>query len=294
MNDYSMYPYIPTGAVSISGPPPRLFNPLTTDNYIPKDSPVDIKHPSPVLPDIDPFSPDFALDQTNPRHWPLIFSWVPTNDKNFSDAIFFLTGGRYNCKVPDPSSPYALSACGLYLEFAALFMADNSGSNDDPVVPDPLHASLPAADLVAPDPLPASAIIDTSGPTAIATNDLLAAPQSLVPIDSPAPVLSNALALATYATPPRPLSYVAIALRAVSLQSPSPSPGPASPVATWLRPRRTSPPPPPPRSDASWCPPPTSGSHSHCYLGDLQGSKGEGTMSKILTLFELQGGVRVI
>ena len=36
---------------------------------------------------------------------------------------------------------------------------------------------------VVPDPLPASAIIDMSGPTNIATNDLLAAPQSLVPIN---------------------------------------------------------------------------------------------------------------
>ena len=91
MNDYSMYPYIPTGAVSISGPPLRLFYPLTTpttDNHILKDSPVDVKHPSsPVLPDIDPFSSDFALDQTNPRNWPLIFSWVPTNDENFSYVV---------------------------------------------------------------------------------------------------------------------------------------------------------------------------------------------------------------
>ena len=28
MNDYSMYPYIPTGAVSLSGPPPRLLDPF--------------------------------------------------------------------------------------------------------------------------------------------------------------------------------------------------------------------------------------------------------------------------
>ena len=93
MNDYSMYPYIPTGAVSISGPPLWLFNPLTTDNHIPKDSPVDIKHPSsPVLPDIDPFSSDLALDQMNPHNWPLIYSWVPTTDENFSDVVYFLTG----------------------------------------------------------------------------------------------------------------------------------------------------------------------------------------------------------
>ena len=96
MNDYSMYPYIPTGAVSISGPPPLLFDPLTTpttNNHTLKDSPVDIKHPSsPVLPDIDPFSSDLALDQMNPHNWPLIYSWVPTTDENFSDVVYFLTG----------------------------------------------------------------------------------------------------------------------------------------------------------------------------------------------------------
>ena len=27
MNDYSVYPCIPTGAVSLSGPPPRLLDP---------------------------------------------------------------------------------------------------------------------------------------------------------------------------------------------------------------------------------------------------------------------------
>ena len=267
MNDYSMYPYIPTGAVSISGPPLWLFNPLTTDNHIPKDSPVDIKHPSsPVLPDIDPFSSDFALEKRILAIGPSSFPGFPRMTKFFSDVVYFLTGGR--CKVPDPSSPYALSACGLYLEFAALSVADNSCSlpDADPVVPDPLPGSLPDAD------------------------------PSLVPIVPPAPVSSNALALATYATPPRPLSYVAIALHAVSLPSPSPSRGLTSPVATQLRPRRPSPPLPPPRgrSAASWCPPPTSGSHSYCYLGDPQGSKGEGTTSKISTLFVLQGGVRVI
>ena len=146
--------------------------------------------------------------------------------------------------ISRPVVPYTLFACGLYLEFAAPPVADNSGSlpDADPVVPDPLPGSLPDADPVVPDPLPTSAIIDTSGPTAIASNDLLAAPQSLVPMVPSTPVSPNALALATYATPPRPLSYVAIALRAVSLPSPSPSPGPTSPVATRLRPRRTSPP----------------------------------------------------
>ena len=178
---------------------------------------------------------------------------------------------------------WPVSACGLYLEFAALPVADNSGS-------------LPDADPVVPDPLPASAIIDTSGQTDIATSDLLAAPQSLVPIAPSTPLSSNAMTLATYATPPRPLSYVAIALRAVSLPSPSPSPCPTSPVATRLRPRGTSPTQHSPRgrSGASWRPQPTSGSHRYCHLGDPQGSKGEGTTSKISTLFMLQGGVRVI
>ena len=282
-----MYPYIPTGAVSIFGPPLWLFNPSntpTTDNHILKDSPIDIKHASsPVLPDINPFSSDFALDQTNPSNWPLIFSWVPTTDQNFSYVISFLTGGRYNCKFPDQSSPYALSACGLYLESAVLPVADNS-------------SSLPDADPVVPDPLPASAIINMTGPTNITTNYLLAAPQLLVPIVPSAPALSNALALATYATPPRPLSYVATALRAVSLPSLSPWPGPTSHVATLLHPRRTSTSLPPPRcpSAASWRPLPTSGSHLYCHLGDPQGSKGEGTTSKISTFFVLSGGVRVI
>ena len=48
-------------------------------------------------------------------------------------------------------------------------MADNS-------------SSLPNPELVVPDPLPASALIDMSGQIDIATNDLLASPQWLVPI----------------------------------------------------------------------------------------------------------------
>ena len=73
-------------------------------------------------------------------------------------------------------------------------------------------------------------------------------------------------------------------------------PCPTSPVATRLRPPSTSPPPPllSNRSASSWCPPTVSSSHCYCYLGDPQGSKGEGTTSKISTLFVLQGGVRVI
>ena len=73
INYYSMsqYPQLPAGAVSIFGLPPSLFYPLatpTTDNYIPKDSPLN-QYPS-----------DFAMDQKNPKHWPLIFSWVPANE----------------------------------------------------------------------------------------------------------------------------------------------------------------------------------------------------------------------
>ena len=54
----------------------------------------------------------------------------------------------------------------------------------------------------------------------IPTEDLIAAPQSLVLFVPSAPVsqASNALVLATYATHPRPLSYVVIALCTVSLQ----------------------------------------------------------------------------
>ena len=114
MNDYSMYPYIPTGAVSLSGPHLRLFDPLTTpttDNHIPKDSSVDIKHP--VLPDIDPFSSDFALDQMNPRHWPLNFSWVSTNDENFSDVFIFLRADVTIAKFQTrhPLTHYLLVVC---------------------------------------------------------------------------------------------------------------------------------------------------------------------------------------
>ena len=158
-------------------------------------------------PDIVLFSSDFALDQTNPRHWPLIFSWVPANDENFSYVVYFLTGGHYNCKFPAPSSPYELSACGRYLESAILSLADISSSLSD-------------ADPVVPDPLPPSALIDMSGQTNIATDALIAAPTSLVSIVPSAPVspASNALVLATYATHPRPLSYVVIALCTVSLQ----------------------------------------------------------------------------
>ena len=91
-----MYTQIPADSLSIFGPPLLLFDPLTTpttDNDIPKDNPVDIKRPSsPILPDIDPFSSDFEVDQTNPRHWPLIFSWVPTNDESFSYVVYYLTG----------------------------------------------------------------------------------------------------------------------------------------------------------------------------------------------------------
>ena len=152
IDDYSMYTQLPAGAVSIFGPPLWLFYPLntpTTDNNI--TSPIDIKHPSsPMLPDIFPFSSDFALDQTNPCHLPLIFSWVPTNNENFSYVVYFLTGRCYNYKFPDPLSPSSLSTCdsGLYLDrqSAVLPLADNS-------------SSLPDADPIISDPLPASALL---------------------------------------------------------------------------------------------------------------------------------------
>ena len=168
-----------------------------------------------MLPDIDPFSSDFALDQTNPCHWPLIFSLVPTMTKISAMSFIFSLANVtiVNFQSPDLSSPYTLSACGLYLESAALLPADNS-------------SSLPDADQVVTDPLQASALIDMSGPTNITTNYLIATPQSLVPIVPSFPVsqASNALVLATNAMSPQPHSYVAIALCVVSVQSQCPLP----------------------------------------------------------------------
>ena len=61
-------------------------------------------------------------------------------------------------------SPCTLSACGLCLQSAALLLADNS-------------SSLPDAVLVVPDPLLASNLINMSGQTSIATDELIAAQQ---------------------------------------------------------------------------------------------------------------------
>ena len=108
INYYSMYTQLLAGTISIFGPSLLLFYPLptpTTDND------------------------RIGHHEGQPSwHQASFFSNVsrPTNDENFSYVVNFLTGRHYNCKFPEPSSPYALSAFGLYLECAVLPVADNS------------------------------------------------------------------------------------------------------------------------------------------------------------------------